>query len=212
MSVEPEHHQDSDPVVVISRRSLRRVLIALVALLVLAGVGLAAFAVGRSTAPDSTSSAAKEHAVHGGTTTTAPATTTSAVPSTTTSLPPSTTTAPNPALAILAPATVPPVSAECTVTVTESADGNASPQLCANGGVNVQAWNWYRDSYGSILALGRTTTEASVIAAMCAASPPYPEIDNAAKLAGAYYGWSFADSSSLSTFPFSTGSTNECSG
>jgi signal peptidase I len=138
-------------------------------------------------------------------------TTTTAPPDATTSPPPTTTTASNPALAVLAPATVPPVSAECTIAVTISADGNASPQLCANGGVNVAAWNWYRNSYGSILALGPDTSETSVIAAMCAASPPYPEIENAAKLAGSYYGWSFAGIAALSQFPFvPTASSNEC--
>ena len=42
---------------------------------------------------------------------------------------------------VLPPATVPPVSDECSVPLTKTADGNATPLLCPTGGVNVAAWN-----------------------------------------------------------------------
>jgi hypothetical protein len=113
---------------------------------------------------------------------------------------------------ILAPASVPPVSAECNEAVQMSADGNASPLLCPNGGVNVPAWNNYTGSYGAILALGPSATESTVISTMCSVSPPYPEIENAGILASHYYGWSFADSTAISDFPFyPSAADNECS-
>jgi hypothetical protein len=93
-----------------------------------------------------------------------------------------------------------------------SADGNASPLLCPNGGVNVPAWNNYTGSYGAILALGPSATESTVISTMCSVSPPYPEIENAGILASHYYGWSFADSTAISDFPFyPSAADNECS-
>jgi hypothetical protein len=159
-------------------------------LIVVAGVGIGAYALGRSNSPANV--ATTTTSAHQQRTTT----------STTTPL----------SYPILAPASVPPVSAECNEAVQMSADGNASPLLCPNGGVNVSAWNNYTGSYGAILALGPSATESTVISTMCAVSPPYPEIESAGILAGHYYGWSFADSTAISDFPFyPSANDNECS-
>jgi len=201
---------DSETAIVITRKMLRRIGFAGLAIVVVAGVAVGAYFLGRNSAPSDKTASHRAKSSTSNTTTASAAATTTAPTTTTTAPPTTTTTAPNPALAVLSPATVPPVSAACTIAVTISADGNASPQLCPNGGVNVAAWNWYRNSYPSILALGPSASQTTVIATMCSASPPYPEIENAAKLAGAYCGWSFVSSSGLSLFPFATGSSNEC--
>lgn len=87
-----DRRPESDPAIVISRRTLSRVLIVTVAVVVLAGIGIGAFLVGRSTAPDRGASATSSvHKVVSSTT--LPTTTTSSVP-TTSSAPASTTTAP----------------------------------------------------------------------------------------------------------------------
>lgn len=49
----PARHDDSEPMIVVSRRTVRRALVALLVVLVLVGVGIGAFFVGRSTAPAS---------------------------------------------------------------------------------------------------------------------------------------------------------------
>lgn len=144
-------------------------------------------------------------------------TTTSSSTTSTTVPPPATTTAPVPlaGFTTLAPATVPPVSAECNVPVTVSADGNWSPQLCSDGGVNVAAWVNYERIGSPVLALGPDVSESYVVATMCQTRAQthdtYPEIENVAKLAGAYYGWAFASTKALTLFPFyPTFTSNEC--
>jgi hypothetical protein len=135
---------------------------------------------------------------------------------TTTTRPPSTTTAgPAPGFTVLPPATVAPVAAECDIPVATSGDGNASPLLCPNGGVNVPAWKFYERISAPILALGRNASESLVVKTMCTAhlqtQDTYPEIENAGKLVGTYYGWSFANTSAITLFPFyPTVSSNEC--
>ena len=119
--------------------------------------------------------------------------------------------------AILAPTTVPPVSAECNLPVTESEDGNWSPLLCSDGGVNVPAWGRYAHLITApLFVLGRNATESAVIATMCQAdtegNATLPEVQSAESLAGAYYGWPFQDTSRITSFPYyPTLTSNECS-
>jgi hypothetical protein len=113
---------------------------------------------------------------------------------------------------VLTPATLPPVSDECTLTLMHEADGNVTPLLCSTGGVNIQAWDYYRQgSVGSkpmtpsqTMALGRVATADQVLQAMCADySNIYgtdPLTISAEHLAAAYYGWHFGGNDSVSTF------------
>lgn len=113
-------------------------------------------------------------------------------------------------LAVLTPATVPPVSAECTEQVTYDADGNVSPLTCANGGVNTVAWQNY--AYGQtttldgseLLRLGRYASPAQVYQAMCYdyadVYKTKPATESAEEIAQAYYGWKFAGGTPLQEF------------
>jgi hypothetical protein len=114
-------------------------------------------------------------------------------------------------LAVLAPAAVQPVSAECTERVTYEADGNVTPLTCPNGGVNTIAWHVY--AYGQsgttpdssqLLSLGRYASPARVYQAMC-----YDDVnvyktgaltERAEEIAQAYYGWQFAGGTPLQEF------------
>lgn len=105
---------------------------------------------------------------------------------------------------ILSPATVPPSSSECTLPLTNDADGNVTPLLCPNGGVNTNAWRHYTSGPNGVtpklLTLGRGATSTQVFSAMCSdytsMYKTYPLTISAEKLAQAYYGWN-VDQASL---------------
>lgn len=115
-------------------------------------------------------------------------------------------------MTVLPPATVPPVSAECSLTLTHEADGNVTPLLCPAGGVNIAAWRYYRQ--GSVdakpattsrtMALGRAASASQVLHAMCTDySNVYgtnPLTLSAEQLAAAYYGWHFGGNDPALTF------------
>jgi hypothetical protein len=112
---------------------------------------------------------------------------------TTTTEPLITTSTTSPLRRILAPATTEPVSDECSIPITQTADGNPDPATCPGGGVNVLAWNYMAKNYPSILGLGANATEAQVFQAMCTAPNPVGgEFSLTAQEAATYYGWSFA--------------------
>jgi hypothetical protein len=102
---------------------------------------------------------------------------------------------------VLAPATVPPVDKECSYPVTRTADGNATPLLCQDGRLNVQAWGfYYADFAGSeLLRLGQGATATQVYQAMCHDYSDLrmtkPETEGTEELAQAYYGWDVSASS-----------------
>jgi hypothetical protein len=113
---------------------------------------------------------------------------------------------------VLAPATVPPVSAECTVRLTFDADGNVSPLLCPGGGVNTVAWRQYAGggvgggpvTSSKVLGAGPFATPQQVFQAMCSdfahVYRTRPLTESAELLAQAYYGWSFAGDNPLTDF------------
>jgi hypothetical protein len=107
----PPHDRGSEPALVVSRRTLRRVLGATVAVLVLAGVAIGAYEAGRSTSTSTTG------AVRSSTTstTTAPSST---VPRSTTSRPATTTSS---------PATTTTTTSALLPTITLAADGGSEP-------------------------------------------------------------------------------------
>lgn len=202
--------------------TLRTVLIAGVTVLVLAGLGtgLALALTSRHTPSAPQAGATTPKPSHTARTSSAtapstPATTTASTPATTTPSTPATTTPSTPAAssptatsagapdlrAILAPATVPPVSDECTLQVAYDADGNVSPLLCASGGVNTIAW--HRLAYGDgtvpakseLLTLGRYASPEQVYQAICHDYTDIfktkPVTGSVEQIAKSYYGWQF---------------------
>jgi hypothetical protein len=108
--------------------------------------------------------------------------------------------------AILPPATVAPVSDECTLPLTHEEDGNVIPLLCPDGGVNVLAWRQFARGWvlrppliwSRTMQLGANATATSVFRAMCfdrdRVQGTNPLTMSAEMLAAAYYGWTFTDS------------------
>lgn len=131
-------------------------------------------------------------------TTTVPVT--PAVPgSTTTTISPITTTTENPAVVThaLPPAVVPPVVSECSLSVTETADGNFTPLFCNGGGINVLAWQGYAKLNPAVMSLGPGASMQQVEQAMCSdmtssVHATAPEETNVELLAARYYGWTFS--------------------
>lgn len=110
--------------------------------------------------------------------------------------------------AVLPPATVHPVVKECSAQISDTQDGNITPLFCANGRLNVQAWDWYAHFFAGsspdhphseLLTLGRGASRARVYQAMCQdeASVRWTgqETQHAEELAQAYYGWTFSRNS-----------------
>ena len=122
------------------------------------------------------------------------------IPTTTTTTAPTTTTTANPAFAILPPQMTPPVSAECSIALTDDADGNVSPITCPNGGVNVPAWNYYETNRMAVMSLGPSATASQVLTAMCSQPSTNPTEENAEQLVAAYNGWAFGNDTEFSEF------------
>ena len=116
----------------------------------------------------------------------------------------STTTTTNPALQILSPQKTPPVSDECSEAPAYSADGNATPLICPNGGVNAQVWSIYASNNLLVMTLGPSASASQVYSAMCTDSASrhttYPIESNAEQLVSHYNGWSFGNSSEFAGF------------
>ncbi len=103
----------------------------------------------------------------------------------------------------LTPAPSLPVSAECSIPLTTSADGNVSPLLCPNGGVNVRAWQVYATNNLLVMEQPRDATEQQVYQAMCSdiasGHTTDPTEESAEELAAYYNGWSFGEDQSLTS-------------
>jgi hypothetical protein len=140
-----------------------------------------------------------------GRTTARPGAAAAAQPGATATASPVTSSAASSRRAILAPATVPPVSDECTEQLITDADGNVSPLLCSGGGVNTLAWKHYATGwtksgfnpggYSDTLGLGPSATAYDVDSAMCYdfrnTYGTRPITVAGEELAQAYYGWTF---------------------
>ncbi len=100
--------------------------------------------------------------------------------------------APSP-LPRLQPASVPPSVGECVQAIETSPDGNVSPLTCADGSVNIPAWDALTRDDISVLGLGPHATVANVRAALCQVRSQTPQDDStqesAVQIAAAYYGW-----------------------
>jgi hypothetical protein len=197
---------DDDPRVITLRRGTVVRVGIVVSVLAALGIGLAiGLSVRSPTSPPGKSAAATtipSHVASTSTTTSPRTTTTTAAPTTT--LAPATTTTANTALEILSPQTTPPVSAECSIPLTYSADGNATPLLCHSGGVNVLAWNDYASNHLLVMGLGPGATASEVYSAMCsdtaAGHTTNPIESNAEELVADYNGWSFGNDSEFTEF------------
>jgi hypothetical protein len=99
----------------------------------------------------------------------------------------------------LAPAPSLPVAAECSLSLTTSADGNVSPLLCPDGGVNVSAWHVYATNNLLVMEQPRDATENQVVQAFCsdlAGGHTTLTIEQSAEeLAAHYNGWAFGGDS-----------------
>lgn len=95
---------------------------------------------------------------------------------------------------VLPPATVRPVSNECTLKLTHDADGNVTPLLCKKGGVNTRAWRYFASAGKThLLRLGRGASLSKVRTAMCYdyahVYKTEPTTISTEELGLAYYGW-----------------------
>lgn len=114
--------------------------------------------------------------------------------------------------AVLPPATVAPVSDECSIPQTHDEDANVAPLLCTGGGVNAPAWRYYESGSlsgkpevpSAILALGRRASSDQVLRAMCTDHTDKfgtgPLADSAEQLAAAYDGWRFTGAGPAAEF------------
>jgi hypothetical protein len=97
---------------------------------------------------------------------------------------------------VLPPAGDMPAGKLCSTPITMTADGNATPLLCHDGAVNVQAWSFYADISQDILGLGLNPAPGQPVAAMCddIAHNGATRAEEASgyRLAAAYYGWTFS--------------------
>ncbi len=127
-------------------------------------------------------------------TTAPPMTTTTAPPTTTTTIAATTTTVQT--RAVRAPASVPPVVAECSHQLTYAVDGTAGPLFCSSGALNVLASHFYAGLAPLVMAVGPNSSPDQVEQAMCsdvtAGHSTNPEEEDSYALAKAYYGWHFA--------------------
>jgi hypothetical protein len=96
-----------------------------------------------------------------------------------------------------------PKKADCASRVSFLGDGNVTPLLCSNGGVNAVAWNFYALSSPAIFGFSRSTSYVQVERFFCGLIPhstylqTYPEMYSEYKLAASYYGWSFSSAATL---------------
>lgn len=108
---------------------------------------------------------------------------------------------PSPMATRLPPAPSLPVAAECSISLTTSGDGNVSPLLCPDGGINVRAWHVYATNNLLVMAQPRSASEYQVVQAFCSdladGHTTLTIEDSAEELATHYNGWSFGGDSAV---------------
>lgn len=93
------------------------------------------------------------------------------------------------AWAILPGAKNRPVKSECTRKLLLDEDGNAGPLFCANGHVNVEAWEYFSLEKLTVMTLPRASSECQVAYYINRPYLTVPINDSAFQLANAYNGW-----------------------
>ena len=85
------------------------------------------------------------------------------------------------------------------MSLTTSGDGNVSPLLCPDGGVNVRAWRVYATNNLLVMEQPRNASEYQVVQALCSdladGHTTLTIEDSAEELAAHYNGWSFGGDS-----------------
>ena len=98
---------------------------------------------------------------------------------------------------VLSPASVMPAGPLCAAPLQVFQDGNAGPDFCRDGALNVNAWKWYADSlHPAVMAAGPKLSATAQAAALCAKNGDNmtnPELESAYWLAARYYGWTPID-------------------
>jgi len=117
------------------------------------------------------------------------------------------TTAGQASFKILAPATVAPKSAECSQSVTYASSGQPVPIQCANGDLNVTAWNSLATIEPTVMSLGYSPSQTQVQSSLCqdanaANADSSSSASNAIELevyqiSALYYGWHFPSDPSI---------------
>lgn len=114
-------------------------------------------------------------------------------------------TSPSPTVAnptILPPATTASAVGICYQPLTYGVDGGTGNDTCANGAVNVLAWDYYRKGYSAILSLGAYASPQQVQTVLNTFGPVTPDVTcEAYNLAKAYYGWQWSVPISLAGQP-----------
>jgi len=107
---------------------------------------------------------------------------------------------------VLAPATVPPKVAECSMSVSYGSNGQPQPLTCPNGYINVTAWDSLATIEPKVMSLGYNVSASQVESAICsdvnAADADSSATQSAAietevyQISALYYGWNFVPSPS----------------
>ena len=101
---------------------------------------------------------------------------------------------------VLPPAKSLPVVALCAQALATTSDGITGPLLCASGGLNVLAWQYYAPLAPRTLSAGSAASARAVQSAVCGdwmKKATAQQAKSAYELAAAYYGWSFATDPTL---------------
>lgn len=103
----------------------------------------------------------------------------------------------------LLPATIPPVVAECFIPFNLSQSN--PPAICANGRLNVVAWNQLANYDAHVLKLGPDATAHQALLAVCADGNLFQLPPSQARyflqVVATYYGWRFSPAAALATYP-----------
>lgn len=106
--------------------------------------------------------------------------------------------------AVLAPATVPSKTAECSTPLTYNSNGTSGPLQCTNGDLNVLEWNALSALEPKVMTLGYSPTIAQVQADLCSDASDSASDESVTdsnliealtyQITAAYYGWTFSPS------------------
>jgi hypothetical protein len=82
---------------------------------------------------------------------------------------------------------------ECTQQLTFGADGNVGPITCADGNLNVLAWQQMAGEHPLVMSLGPYAMPRQVEEALCASlrNSTIPIQTSAYNISALYYGWNF---------------------
>jgi hypothetical protein len=116
-------------------------------------------------------------------------------------------TSPTNPYAVLAPATLPSKQTECSEPISYSTSGSPSPIQCANGDLNVTAWNALSALEPTVMSLGYTPSVSEVQSAICKDANA-ADADSSATTSNAietsvyqiskiYYSWNFPSDPSV---------------